>query len=206
MTAGQPLAPYLSTLANKLVTHDHLLVHWGVHHLHLEPLCTLDERGYVARADNLLFFRVNGADIHLIDILPHNPSPFAQDELVKIVDRNWPQLHQQMRGFTTRVLSPAQIKKLRKGNLNTAVQTDTRVVMPAFGATSAGRSLAGVLEADRIFADLRRLEGLVAENYERWFPRSSAWITNVRLVGVEKDGYNLVDGASGYTLQLERTS
>lgn len=204
MEAGAELAPYLSKAARKLGSRDHLLMHWGIHHLHLSPISTIDSTGHVARSDELLFFRVEGASIYLIDIRPHHElSVFERDQLVDIVESNWPDLHMSLnRVGPARKLTPADVRGLRKRNVNTLVRAGERTVMPAFGVTSSGHSLSGVMEADRRSRELREIERLVRENYEAWFPKSSAWVTSIQLVGVDDRDYQIRDGATGFVLEL----
>ncbi|WP_341363470.1 hypothetical protein P8T57_14215 [Thalassospira sp. SN3W] len=68
---------------------DLMLNDWGIHHLHLSS-CVEDD-GFVARSDYILFaiFRANHA--FLIDIRPHNEEHvWARKELFRAILKSWP--------------------------------------------------------------------------------------------------------------------
>ncbi|MGJ7605496.1 hypothetical protein ACSFA7_14250 [Variovorax sp. LT1R20] len=207
LRGGLSVEAYLSKLAKQPRKKDDLLVHWGIHHLHLSPLATVDGNGYVARSDDVLFFRVEGGNAYFIDVLHHaTPSVWQREELVRIVDSNWPQLHHQMSRTNARMVrrpGPSELKVLRRKNVNVPVQIGSRVVMPAFGAMTSGSSLSGLLDADRVALELRRLALLIRLNYTAWFPPSPSPVTLLRLTDVRKEGYVIADSASGVSRLME---
>lgn len=204
---GLPIEPYLSKKASGPSERDELLVHWGIHHLHLCPIASCGSDGYVDRADDLLFFRVNEGHAYLIDIVAHaTPALFVREELVKVVDRNWPELHHVIAREGARLerqMTPKEIKTLRKKNANAPVQTDSRLVMPAFGTMSSGRSMDAVVIADGVARELRRLELLIRLNYAEWFGAGPAWVTVLDLIEARDEGYVVFDSASGETKLFE---
>ncbi|WP_395350097.1 hypothetical protein [Variovorax sp. UC122_21] len=208
LRSGQSIAPYLSKAANDLTAQDGLLVHWGIHHLHLSPAASKGADGFVARADYLLFFRVDATNAYLIDIVPHKASAlFVREELVRTVDRNWPALHHEIArsgAVPLRQLTDRENKSLRKKSTNTPVQTDSRIVIPAFGAMSSGHSLDAVMAADGTALELQRLELLIRINYAVWFGRTTDWVTALRLIETRDEGYVISDGSSGKVRFFER--
>lgn len=204
---GLSIEPYLSKKASGPSERDELLVHWGIHHLHLSPLTSLGVNGYVDRADELLFFRVDAGNAYLIDIVPHgSPALFVREELVRVVDRNWPELHRVVNRAGARLLhqlSPKEIKTLRGKNGNAPVQTDNRIVIPASGTMASGHSLEAVLVADGVAGELRRLQLLIRLNYAKWFGLGPVWVTVLDLIEAREEGYVVFDSASGETKLFE---
>ena len=134
------------------------------------------------------------------------PALFVSEELVRVVDRNWPGLHHVVARAGARLqrqMTPREIKALRRKNGNAAVQTDSRIVMPAFGTMSSGRSMEAVLVADGVSRELRRLELLIRRNYAEWFGVGLAWVTVLDLIEVRDKGYVVFDSASGETKLFE---
>ncbi|HTD05665.1 MAG TPA: hypothetical protein VK751_17825, partial [Undibacterium sp.] len=91
LAEGGAVLPYLSRMASDPNSQrDGLLAYWGIHHLHLSSISTIDAKGHVTRADYLLFVRFEGGIAHFIDILPHaNRNAFVDTALIEIVDKNW---------------------------------------------------------------------------------------------------------------------
>lgn len=201
LQGGQSIEPYLSKAASGATSQDGLLVHWGIHHLHLSPLASVGSDGFVDRADDLLFFRVDAANAYLIDIVPHRTQAlFVREGLVRTVDRNWPALHHAIErpgGVLLQQLNDRENKSLRKKNANAPIQADARIVMPSSGAVSSGHSMDSVMAADGVALELRRLELLLRLNYDDWFGRTHDWVTVLRLIEVKDRGYVVADAASG---------
>jgi hypothetical protein len=207
LRSGQSIEPYLSKAASGPTAQDGLLVHWGIHHLHLSPLASAGPPGFVERADDLLFFRLDAGNAYLIDIVPHKtPALFVREELVRTVDRNWPALHHAIArpgAVLLRQLTDKENKTLRKKSANAPVQTDSRVVMPAFGAVSSGHSMDAVMAADGVALELRRLQLLIRLNYTDWFRRTPGWVTVLRLIETRDVGFVVSDAASGKVTLFE---
>lgn len=196
---GRYIQPYLSRTTEKVEKADELLQHWGINHLHLSPISTVESDGFVKRSGNLLLFRIEGNNAYLIDVVPHSARlVWSQPEMVQVMDRNWPELNMQLRGVAalSRPLTAENYKVLRKGHVSTVVATDRGVVMPASGVTMAGTSLASVMQWDRNVLVLKRLQDFVAANYERLFSTSPSYVSWMWLVQIQKDGFVVRDGAT----------
>ncbi|MCY0856644.1 hypothetical protein [Cupriavidus sp. D39] len=131
---GESLRPYLSTRAVRAAYHDPLLLTWGIHHLHLNSIDTLDKRGFVERKrgeSELLLLRIDGQTAYLIDIVAHDELDlFDNPRLLTVVDRNWPELHFAPKSVTSEVFTPQEIKALRSNRTNFAIQINGRTVLP----------------------------------------------------------------------------
>lgn len=206
---GKTLQPYLSKLTEKIDRVDQLLQHWGINHLHISPLSTQGPDGFVARSDHLLLFRINGNDVHLIDVLPHKAVDlFSQPELVRIMDRNWPSLCVPIRGAVgmTRTLNAANYKTLRKSNGMAPIETDRGVVMTPFAVNTAGTTYESVKAWDGMVVRLRQLQDVVQLNYKSLFNPGRAFVSSIHLLSVETDGFILRDGATNNVKYIPNTN
>lgn len=195
---GQDVTPYLTTGVTRLAKQgrDYLLLHWGILHLHLNLISTIDSKGFVTRSDDLLFIRVQKDTAHLIDIQPHNrPSPFEEKKLLEIADRNWPYLHMHIKGlYGERILNPDQIRAVRRANIIHPETVNGRMVMPTFGVTSAGSPGQATLSLDRNLSELRIIEAKIRGNFLNYFPMSARqWVIQVRLGGMWEKGFDVYE-------------
>ncbi len=159
---GTDLNPHLSTRILKPNNHDFILNEWKLHHLHLTNEKINSSDYFVKRGDYLLFIHVQDFRIYLIDIIPHaDKLVFAKKEFIRIIKRNWNDLHNQFLfgGGNMQLLndlSELEIAKYRKQKfgLLMVTQVDDETYMPGSGSTTSGHSL----EAMRNFnAFCRRL-------------------------------------------------
>lgn len=201
------IKPYLSKFAESAHHKDNMLVHWGIYHLHLSPITTLQANGYVKRADHLLFFRISGDTVHLIDILGHRePDVFVETRLLEVVDKNWPDLHEaiehmQLVGTDPK---PAEQKSLNRKNVNTFLNVNGRAIMPTLGATTAGTPFLATWDHIRLIRRLKNIEDAVRNQPEK-YTSGKGWATVVNLVGVDKT-YAYVQAADSttvYAFQLQ---
>jgi hypothetical protein len=203
---GQSVRPYLSTLAVRAAFQDTLLLTWGIHHLHLNTIDTLDERGFVARrrgASELLLLRIKEQTAYLIDIVSHDePGLFDNPRLLEVVDRNWPELHFAAKSITGEVFTPQQVKNLRSNHANFAIQVNGRTVLPTVGVTATGVPIEVYGWYWALHAELRNVEANVRRRFYDFFPHSvlpsQNWraINVVRLVGIEDAYFILQDQAT----------
>lgn len=195
---GQTILPYLP----KKIKFDRLHGHWRIKHLHLKSIDTVGKDRLVERSNNLLFFRVEGDGVYLIDILPHPPRgsrvEWANTDLVKIVDRNWPGLHHV-------ISSPAQpgsslddemFADLRSKNVNAAVSTDRGSVFVGGGTMMTGESLRAHTEWMLLRKRIDRVQAYVAHKYAKLFPSHQSYASALRLDELHDTGCVIFDGAS----------
>ena len=201
---GKDLTPYLSKGVVKFNSYDQLLLYWGIHHLHLSPLATI-ENGFVKRSDDLLFVRIEKEAAFLIDILPHDdPNLFVQKRALEIVDNNWPNLHREVFGAIGESLNLDQIKGLRKNNANIIEHVNNRSIMPTMGVTAAGNSIDATYTFDRYQIELSHLESEVRHHFFKFFPsKIPPWMTHVRLYDVWEKGFDICELVTGQKCHVQ---
>ena len=147
--AGEDLAPYLSRRTGNPRDSDALLNHWGIFHLHLGT--TMEDDGFVARTNHLLFCKFTHQGAYLIDVHPHQDA-WPRTEMMRIIHDNWPETiaHWRARGVTGDSLSDSKVAKLRASNLNHVLKMPDGVVYfaPGGGTTSAGSNPVDTLVVD----------------------------------------------------------
>lgn len=205
---GVSVAPYLSARAAKLgkAGRDHMLLHWGIRHMHLSPISTKRPNGLVARADELLFIRIEGDVVHFIGILPHaDPIAFERKGLLVVVERNWPHLHHRLRkGYAERDLEPSERRALRRGNVMHMEEIDGKLIMPTFGVSTAGSPAEATRAFDRQQLQLLDIERMLRERPADVFPEiAELEAAHVRLKGMWEYGFDLVEMSTGLDRRIQ---
>lgn len=205
---GRDITPYQSNRAPKLASRgrDHLLIHWGIRHLHLSLFSTMQSNGFVTRSDELLFFRVHGNAVYLIDILAHaEPDVFEEKRLLEIVDRNWPFLHMQVNGISVgRQSTPKEIKTHRRNNMSYFGQVNGRLIMPTMGPSAAGTPTEASLSFNRHQRELHRLETEIRRDLLSYFPKcAEQWIAHIRLLGVWDKGFDIYEISTNQSMRIQ---
>ena len=158
--AGSPLHARLSTRVLKGFTVDKksttknfnrredldlLLNDWGVHHLHVsgELIASGPSKGFVKRADELLFVIFSHTHAYLIDILSHKV--WTDEHIAEVVIRNWPEagLFYRLNGIAApeTAVSSDDRRLLRGAGVATMVQVDGELYFSRCGSLStAGTS------------------------------------------------------------------
>ena len=208
LRSGRSVVPYLSSqvlMSDR--RRDNLLTFWGIHHLHLNSRTTLDKRGLVARADQLLFVRFDSSVAHFIDIIPHNGTDlFINSRLLEIVDQNWPHLHHSFKKVTGHDLTADLIRKIQKGNANIIINVNGRVIMPNSGVGADGVPMDVKWQLDRLMMQLGIVERDVRVNYPRYFGanlRFDQTFARVRLVSLDGKQFKLREEVSGSQVRAE---
>lgn len=209
---GQNVSPYLSSKTLKLRERDHLLIHWGIHHLHLESISTMQSDGLIKRSANLLFIRVDRQSVYMIDILKHGnkrkqTGEFEDDHLLNVVDKNWPHLHMELKGVLASQSSdktPNVIRQIRRSNLSTFEYVNGRVIMPTLGPSSAGSPTAATIEFHQIQCQLEQLTLRLRNDLTRYFRLGrNQWMACVRLAGFGGTNYELLETFSKQIAKVE---
>ena len=113
---------------------DGILNDWNIHHLHLSKRFGKD--GFVKRSDYQIFAYFTGDTCYLVNIYPHKkPHLYSTQEMVKIIDNNWPELIEKNKisGNLSVSLTDAEYEKLRKANITTFVQTEPNKIFGLIG-------------------------------------------------------------------------
>ncbi|MEX3968636.1 hypothetical protein AB4Y42_41955 [Paraburkholderia sp. EG286B] len=201
LKTGESVRPYLSTRAVRAAFQDTLLLTWGIHHLHLGSIDTVNKHGFVARkrgASDLLLLRIKDRTAYLIDIVSHDePDLFDNPRLLEIVDRNWPELHFASELVTAEAFSPEQVKTLRSKRANFAIHVNGRAILPNAGVTASGVPIEVFGWYWAFHGELRNAEADVRRRFHEYFPQGIApsrcmpAVQSVRLVDVEPDFFVL---------------
>lgn len=207
LKVGGDVRPYMSSRLMKFSKHgrDHLQLHWGLIHFHLNSIATIGGNGLVDRSDHLLFVRVKDGVAYFVNIASHAQEDIFEDKrLLEIVDRNWPDLHVHVKGLTgyRETLTPGQIKHLRRSNTTHLEWVNGRMVMPVFGPTAAGIPGDAIMHFGKMQRDLDRIQKDIRERFFVYFPLNrSQWLAYVRLCEVNVRGYQFCEVNSGQRAQ-----
>lgn len=168
-------------------SRDYQNMLYGIVHLHLsagkddiEPVVKKD--GFAKPGTYILFAYFTESRSYFIKILKH-PKPFGEDksvavewvskELLSIMERNWPELlaDKKLEGA---VLCDSEGKRLdvddstiaalSTGHINTFVNLGNTLYMAGLGMTGSGDSVSAVLQANRMFHYVRRVQRFYEKN------------------------------------------
>jgi hypothetical protein len=178
--SGQDLTPHLSRGLKTLEYHDMLLNDWDIHHLHLGTKLKPD--GYVSPTKFVLFVRFSTTSAYLIAVLPHGrgvqpPNPWARQELLRIIHRNWPESIAIFRCNGVRLVEAPTDEQIhqarhikiegekREAALTYFVEVDDVVYAPIGGGSASSQMSCDVVtECDRIFDALQEYEDFVRQS------------------------------------------
>ena len=208
--SGGSLSPYLSSRVSNFGKkgRDYMLQHWHIRHLHISPVSSIDGKGLVQRADDLLFFKVEGDCVYFLDILSHaEPNLFEQKRLLDVVEKNWPKLHGHVwvRGRSSeKTLNPEEVRRLRRRNVNMFESIGERIIAPGMGVSAGGTSLDAVRTYDRHQEELGHLEARIKTRFWECFPQCmSQGLAHVRLTGLWESGFDTHEMFSGAQVQFK---
>lgn len=182
---GEDLTPYRSKNVASAGSRDGLLDYWGIHHFHLGAALMND--GFVERTEQLLFCLIHEEYACFLKVAAHNPSPWAEKDLIEVIHQNWPEVIGPYRIPNISSLSPEisdeDRKELRAANVTTFLdmQDGTIYCEPGFGNTSGGLHLTDLGRADHI----RRVANAVEDRIKKNWVQIAA--------DAKSQGYNLRD-------------
>ncbi|MBP3819907.1 MAG: hypothetical protein J6H31_16600 [Butyrivibrio sp.] len=152
---GKNLLPFMSKSVVDASFKDKMIFDWGLYHFHLSTERDANDPRFMERSDFLLIAYVNpwhDETMHFLQIRPHETSVWTEQELIRILADNWPDVMEPYRikgaASLSENISDEDYKKLRKSNVNTMVDLhDGRVYMGAnFGLNTAGTSARAVMQ------------------------------------------------------------
>ncbi|WP_411358651.1 hypothetical protein [Pseudidiomarina salilacus] len=156
--SGGDVTPNLSKLVGRLENKDSLLNDWGVHHFHLGEVL---KGNFIKRTGPLLFALVTKDKFYAINVFNHGA--WADQDIVEIMHRNWPDVVSQFR--IKNVISATQISQserltLRAKNANSFFTvSDGTVYAPiGGGVVGSGYNLQAIMSTDRQRSVLKSLE------------------------------------------------
>lgn len=171
---SQDVTPHLSCTVKNKFYNDALYNEWKIYHLHLGT--TIKKSGFGKRTKNVLFaFRDNNNNIYLIDVLPHGKGniPWANEELLKIIDNNWSFL------LDPYDISDSVIKtsinfneqehyKLRNNHINVIKNINNKILIPInMGQTCAGTSFLSFFMSISLNNYLCFIHNFIVNQYEQ---------------------------------------
>lgn len=164
---GKNVNQYLSKGVKKLNYHDDLLNDWGIHHFHLGSEFEKNSN-FIRRTGPLLFVRFDNENAYFINIMKHGN--WSNQELVKIIHRNWPETIKKYRLKGVKNIYPKptneEYGELRKLHISMCVEVEQDVIyMPiGMGYMSSGHSVEEIRKSFYCENRLRLCELYVKEN------------------------------------------
>ena len=148
---GYNLVPYLSKHIKNAGYSDGILNDWNIHHLHLSS--KLGKDGFALRSDYQLFAFFTENTCYFLQVYPHSkPNLYSTQEMVKIIDNNWPELivKNKIQGILSVEVTDAEYAELRKSNITTFVQTSPNNIYGLIGGgyMSNGASQSALSSSD----------------------------------------------------------
>lgn len=207
ITDGKPLKKYQSRNLKKLDYDDDMLSHWNIQHFHLGEV--LESDGFMKRSGDLLFIHFTKSKAHIVGIFSHGD--WCDLDIIEILHKNWPsQLNEYKTENTSQVLSEAEIKTLRKRNINSTitVQDGTEYISPGIGVTSNGVSISATMNSQRVIAMFENAFQAIKDNISHILSSDpEKRETEIATIGMEIDDaskniiYKIKETGFKFTLQ-----
>ncbi len=143
LAEGQTVLPYLSGRVSNSRTQDWILLDYGMHHFHLSS--QLDESGIVKGKDYLLLVIVTEEAAYFVDVRLHRDMTklrWVRQDLLKIVDSNWPELinPRVLRGVRGSSITEDEEREVRRKRANYARASGGKAIAPLGGGMMADGS------------------------------------------------------------------
>lgn len=173
---GDDVGGHLSGASVNPSRTDGLLADWGIHHLHISITKRNPANRFYERTGPVMFAWIRDDDAYFIDIYPHGiafPEAWTRQELLKIVDRNWPHLIDPYRlnGVVGLSMNCSDLdrKDLRKVNINSAVPLDSSFIIgPGGGLAGSGVPVRNVMRLNQTVREVKKLEKLAVRFEMAW--------------------------------------
>ncbi len=202
---GDDLRPRLSRSVTDPSFNDRLMNDWRIHHLHLGS--KLEADGFVQRTGPLLYVMVRDDVIYFIDLLAHGTKSFANQDLVDILDAEWPEaIADGKLGAIPGSLQPASLAPKERHRfrekLNFATQAASGNIYKMDMVTLSGLSFTVVDQANRQCNGARQTEDNVRQKAQRIRDmiagQTSVELTELRLRYVVGPPAAVVEEQTGY--------
>ncbi|MEF2279423.1 hypothetical protein V3W47_14060 [Deinococcus sp. YIM 134068] len=133
--------------------HDPLFSDWRISHFHLGT--ELNRRGFYTRTKHTAFAYIDGQTFRLLAVWPHEPRPYENIRLLKILKRDWPHVMEQYRAKGVDNLfpvlqNPEHIQQMRRGFLMMYDLDGVAYHPPGGGVVSSGDSAEAVMKHNRM--------------------------------------------------------
>jgi len=156
---GNDLLPFMSKSILDADAKDKMIFDWGFFHFHLNKGSDTKDPRFIERSDYLLiaYVDINHDDkMYFLQIRPHDVSVWTEQDLVRILADNWPEIVERYRVkgavSLTETVTDEVYRDLRKSNVTTLVDLkDGRVFLgPNLGLNTAGTSARASLHYNSI--------------------------------------------------------
>jgi len=171
--AGKDLTPFMSRSIQDAKSQDKMLFDWGLYHFHLSNTLDKNNPYFMKGSKNLLVAYVDhdfDDTIYFLQIRPHKSILWTEQELIRCLADNWPNLIEKYRlpeaASLTANITDDNYKNLRKNNINTMVDLhDGRVYLgPNWGITSNVFSVRALMNHDRLINDAMIIQENIISN------------------------------------------
>jgi len=169
---GADLLPFMSRSICDVTSSDKMIFDWGLFHFHLATEKYVADPRFMDRSDYLLIAYVgrdNDDVMYFLQIRPHIPSVWTEQEMIRILADNWPDTMEKHRipGYAslTENVTDEEYEQLRKNNINSFVDLhDGRVYHGANGGlNSAGTSVRAVMKHNYFLNNAKQCELAIGE-------------------------------------------
>lgn len=144
--------------------NDSLLDDWGIHHLHLGS--KVSEDGFIERSGPLLYLFLTEDSAYFLNILKHGE--WENDELLAILDRNWPSLisHWHVKNLIDiENIDQKSRRLMRKVGGVTFTKVNNKIFAPPGGGyMSSGTSTNALIASDKFINRLQNIEKDILNN------------------------------------------
>lgn len=169
---GNDIRPHLSLGVLNPDNFDGLLLDWGIHHLHLGTTAHPQDSNFMARTGPLLYARFSDDTAYLLGIMEHGK--WSDQDLIRILHRNWPSAMEQYRvkGAVGLSYSPSDsdIGNLRKSQINALLEVEPGVIYCHLGSgiNAAGSSVASAMKLNKLRRFFTESEKMIHMEFENW--------------------------------------
>lgn len=174
---GVDLNPHLSKRISNLNKLDNLHMDWGIYHLHLGDHIE-DKNGFIHRTGDLLFSMFDEKYAYVLGVFPHNA--WAEEELLQIIDRNWPHLLSRLEGPLIpqdERYTEDEINALREAGIMALVpdKNGKPIMPPGGGITTNGTSARAKLDSIKIVKGIREFERSLKQEPLKYLEQKSGF-------------------------------
>jgi hypothetical protein len=177
---GEDVSAHLSTDSIDPAKPDELLADWRIHHFHISNHKKKQADAFYKRTESLLFALVTNDASYFIDIYPHgkkHPEAWTRQDLIRIINKEWPQLLNPFR-FPSDVklsheVSDLELKKLRQIKVNYPVPVGDSAISTG-GFAMDGTPVADVMQIIQIKRDIDEIIKSMNNNSAQWKMKISA--------------------------------
>lgn len=166
---GEDVNGHLNTQSITPERRDPMIPDWAIYHLHISNHKTNQNGMFYARTGLLAFVWVTDSDAYFVDIAPHGS--WTRQEFLRIIDRTWPDLLKPFKlqsATTANTPSDADLKMLRKANVNVIVPLGNSVIAPPGGGLAKdGTPVQNSERADVTMYLIKNLGKFVSQNSDR---------------------------------------